>query len=473
MKYAHPKGLFSLSHVELCTGFVSFALLSLLVLYLIHQLHLPSAEAYRYYGVLISLTYTMPVLGGYYCDHFISKRAGVTLGVVLLVIGNFILADPEPIALPLGLTFFVTGLGFVKPNTMSIVGDLYTHDHHHKEIGFTLFYALLNIGAIAGPVVLGIVGHLKGWSIAFTINGAVMFTGLLVFLLHYGRYYSDTPRVVKRYPLSTWFVTIVSLAVIMALEYGLFRESWLYRGVLLISTILVVIGLVIVGAKQRKKQRLHLLGLIILILAALIFFSAELQFGSSLIVFVSQAVPRTIFGVTIPAPVFVGLLPLFVATGAVTMSPFYKRLKKHMRAGRYLHRCIVGLLLGAFGFLIFAISSLPTVITVPGLAIVGLILGNFFLGNGEVTIAPIINAAITELAPQKLQSTFMGVYYFAMALSGYFAALLASAADWLGPHGHHNPYHFTTTFIIILCVLLFFAFVGFAIKPWLTRLINA
>ena len=47
----------------------------------------------------------------------------------------------------LALSLIIMGVGFLKPNISTLVGQLYTKDDPRRDAGFTLYYYGINLGA--------------------------------------------------------------------------------------------------------------------------------------------------------------------------------------------------------------------------------------------------------------------------------------------------------------------------------------
>ena len=55
----------------------------------------------------------------------------------------------------LALSLIVMGVGFLKPNISSLVGQLYPQTDPRRDAGFTIYYMGINLGAFAAPLVCG------------------------------------------------------------------------------------------------------------------------------------------------------------------------------------------------------------------------------------------------------------------------------------------------------------------------------
>src|SRR5262249_39012857 len=82
--------------------------------------------------------------------------------------------DPNPIfktVLYVALATIIMGVGFLKANISSIVGQLYPQKDPRRDSGFTLFYFGINIGAFWAAVACAGLGQAFGWWAGFGAAG--------------------------------------------------------------------------------------------------------------------------------------------------------------------------------------------------------------------------------------------------------------------------------------------------------------
>ena len=145
---------------------------ALLVFYLTQHFLYSDDDAFLIYGAYTAFVYLMPVFGGIFADQFLGSRKSVTLGAILIVVGQLGLAIEGPQAMEavaegvrvverdpvflngffLSLALIVTGVGFLKTNISTVVGLLYDINDPRRDSGFTIFYMGINIGAALAPL---------------------------------------------------------------------------------------------------------------------------------------------------------------------------------------------------------------------------------------------------------------------------------------------------------------------------------
>ena len=177
----HPKGLFVLFFTEMWERFSYYGMRALLILYLTKHFLFGDKEAALIFGSYASLVYAMPVIGGLIADRYLGFRKAIVFGAVLLVCGHFGMAFEGPPAVRiegqsevmqdgfysqifyLSLAFIIVGVGFLKANISTIVGQLYGIDDPRRDAGFTIFYMGINVGALVATLLFAYPGETYGW----------------------------------------------------------------------------------------------------------------------------------------------------------------------------------------------------------------------------------------------------------------------------------------------------------------------
>ena len=207
--WGHPKGLFYLAFTEAWERFSYYGMTALLVLYMVDQVLLPGhveyiagfrtfrasieailgplspqALASNAYGLYTGFVYFTPLLGGLIADRWIGQRNAVVIGALAMTGGHIAMAFDQSFLLALGL--LVTGSGFLKGNISAQVGALYPPESEtHRTRGFAIFSTGINFGAVAGPLLCGVLAQAYGWHVGFGAAAVFMLLGLATYLHGY------------------------------------------------------------------------------------------------------------------------------------------------------------------------------------------------------------------------------------------------------------------------------------------------
>jgi len=207
--FGHPRGLFYLAFTEAWERFSFYGMTGLVVLYMVNQLLLPGnaehiagfaslrhaiesvtgtlstqALASQIFGLYSGFVYFTPLVGGFIADRWIGQRNAVVIGAVSMSAGHIAMAADQTFLL--ALLLLVIGSGFLKGNISSQVGALYPeHDESLRSRGFIIFSTGINIGAVAGPLLCGLLAQVYGWHWGFGIAAVFMLLGLATYLYGY------------------------------------------------------------------------------------------------------------------------------------------------------------------------------------------------------------------------------------------------------------------------------------------------
>lgn len=205
----HPKGLFYLAFTEAWERFSFYGMTALLALYMVNQLLLPGhieriggfsgfrsaleslfgplstqAIASQIVGLYTGFVYFTPVLGGMIADRWIGQRNAVVIGALSMSAGHIAMAFDQSFLL--ALLLLVIGSGFLKGNISAQVGALYIeNDEARRTRGFVIFSTAINIGAVIGPILCGLLAQVYGWHYGFGIAAICMLLGLVTYLSGY------------------------------------------------------------------------------------------------------------------------------------------------------------------------------------------------------------------------------------------------------------------------------------------------
>lgn len=442
-----PKALYMLFMVEMWERFNYYGMRALLSLFMISTvIGFSKATSSKIYGMFTALVYLTPVLGGYLADRYIGKRHSITIGAILMALGQFTLASYELInpilALGAGLTLIIIGNGFFKPNISTIVGELYEPNDARRDGGFTIFYMGINVGAFFAPFICGFLGEPTDpmnaleaykWKYGFMAAGVGMVIGLVWYLVSQNKYLGH----IGLHPVTKndQDEDPEEKAKAEAAKKPLTQDEW-----------------------DKIKA------IFTFVFFAIFFFAFFEQAGTSLNFFAKEATNLTpvlplIGQITLKASYFQAVNPIFV----VLLAPLFAKLwlKMGTKDPSIPSKFGWGLFLQGIGFTAIAIGAALYQANGPVSAI-WLILVYLFCTMGELCLSPVGLSMVTKLAPLKFMSLFMGVWLTA----SFFGNLLAG---WLA--SYYESWSLTTLFSVPAGLSLLFGVIMWImtgkIKQWM------
>jgi proton-dependent oligopeptide transporter, POT family len=408
----HPRGLMVLFATETWERFSYFGNAALLVLYMATFLLEPARFetvlglgevkaalelvlgklepqpfASQLFGFYTGLAYFMPILGGLIADRLLGQRRTVIIGGVLMAVGHFMMAF-EALFL-FALLALILGIGAFKPNISTQVGSLYAPGDRRRDRAYSIFYVGINIGAAAAPLVCGALAVHYGWHYGFGAAGVGMLVGLGIYLCGSRTLPPDEQPRAKMAD----------------------------------------------GAKQPldRDERRAVFALIGTCALVTFFWAAYDQQGNTIVLwaehFTDRSINLLIWQGEIPSPWFLALNPLMI----LLLTPFIVR-RWARQGARDREPLPVSKM--AFGCLCVALANVVMAAaawTSTGKASPLWLVGYFVLATiGELYLAPVGLALISKVAPARMQSMMMGVWFAttlpADILAGYLGGFWSRMA---------------------------------------------
>ena len=213
----------------------------------------------------------------------------------------------------LALSLIIMGVGFLKPNISTLVGQLYQQGDPRRDSGFTLYYYGINLGSFWAAVLCGFLGQTYGWGWGFGLAGVGMLAGLIVFILGkgllQGKGESPYPELIRKPLLGPinreWLIYILAFVGVGVLALYIVSNHMFVGIGLVISTVLslaFITWFMITKCDKIARERMMLA--MVLVFGSAVFFTLFEQAGSSLNLFTERNVN---LAVTATAGTFLGM----------------------------------------------------------------------------------------------------------------------------------------------------------------------
>lgn len=389
--FGHPRGLSTLFFTEMWERFSYYGMRAFLILYMTASvanggLGFDDKHAATVYGNYVGAVWLTPIAGGLIADRLLGQYRSVLLGGSIIALGHFTLAFKTLSTFYAGLVLIVIGTGLLKPNVSTIVGSLYEEKDARRDAGFSVFYMGINLGAFIGPLIAGALAQKVNWHLGFAVAGVGMALGLIQYVIGKPHIEPGLTRLAAR-PKP---VTAVANG-----GGGLSAEEWKRIAVIFV-----------------------------LFVFASIFWGAYEQAGSTLNLFGDRYTNNTVFGFAYPSSWYVSVQAFFV----ITLSPAFAWLwiKLGPREPSVPTKFALALLFGGLAFLLLvpagSIAQTGAGVKVSPLWLVG---AYFVEEWGELCLSPVGLSAVTKLAPVRMVSLMMGVFFLSNSLGNKLAGWTA------------------------------------------------
>jgi proton-dependent oligopeptide transporter, POT family len=376
--FGHPKGLVVLFLTEMWERFSYYGMRALLVYYMIKQLTFTQGQASQIYGLYTGFVYFTPLFGGIIADRIIGQRRAVILGALLMAFGHFFMAF-EPLFFP-ALAFLILGNGFFKPNISTQVGSLYSAGDPRRDRAFSIFYVGINLGAFFSPFVCGTLGERYGWHYGFGAAGVGMILGLIVYLA--GQHWLPSAETQR--------------------ELHEQRPS----------------------EASESEAGNRILVLMAICLASVAFWAAYEQQGNTLALWADADTDRHIFGWEFPASWFQSLNPLLIFFLTPILTRIWAWQSRRNAEPSAVSKMAIGCLLLASSFLVLVPAAIIQAEYRTPVSFSWLVFFSLLLTIGELYLSPIGLSLVTKLAPARMVSMMMGVWFLSAFIGNYAAGFL-------------------------------------------------
>lgn len=342
----------------------------------------------------------------------------------------------------LALALIIMGVGFLKANISSIVGQLYPQGDPRRDSGFTLFYFGVNLGSFWASIACGWLGQEIGWWAGFGAAGVGMLAGWLVFVfgkpLLEGKGEPPDPVALRKPVIGPvngeWTIYLLGLIGVGAVFVVV--QSFAIVGWLLLAGAAVTLGYLgwYMTARCTKVERERLMLAVVLILGSVVFWALYEQGGSSLNQFAERNVDLRLWaGQSMAAAQAQSFQASWILIFAPIVAALWTWLGRRGRDPNPVLKFAIGLLLvGGSYFVIVASAGLAG----PDYKIPLLMLALAYLAQttGELCLSPVGLSQMTKLAPPVLISTLMATWFLGTSGAQVLAAKIAqlTASETIG-----------------------------------------
>lgn len=408
--FGHPAGLYVLFFTEMWERFSYYGMRALLILYMTKYLLLEPDRAAtvlgyetlrqwivgnfgelsvqgissQIYGLYTGFVYFTPFFGGILADQILGQRKTVYLGALLMAIGHFLMASEQFFLI--ALFFLILGNGAFKPNISSQVGNLYPEGDERRDGAFTIFYMGINLGAFFSPLVCGTLGQMVGWHWGFGAAGVGMIAGLLVY--HFGRRYLPDDRITKIHQAEARHEA--------PKKEPLTRDEWA-----------------------------RVFALVFLCAVNIAFWGIFEQQGNTLALWADERTNWSLLGFQIPSSWYQSFNPGFIFLFAPLLSAHWSRQAKKGKATSSVSKMGFGCLISGLAYLIMIAASHVVPEGERG-SFMWLGVTTWIFTMGELYLSPIGLSLVSRVAPARMVSMLMGMWFLSSFFGNYAAGYLGS-----------------------------------------------
>ena len=459
-----PRGLWALALANTGERFGYYTMLAVFILFLQANFGWSSSTAGLVYSTFLMLVYFLPLFGGIAADVWGYSKM-VTIGIFVMFAGYALLSIPlgaTPLAIgAMGAALLLVslGTGLFKGNLQVMVGDLYNDPQYSakRDSGFSLFYMLINVGALFAPTAaikimewsqqsLG-VSEEDSYHFAF----AVACVSLIVSICIYYGFKSTFQQVLnvkksegakvqssneQELSKSETIERIVCLVLVYAVVI-FFWMAFHQNGATLTFFARDYVATSATGVTAMAFDVTNLLLCIVIVYGLFgIFQSKSVSHKGIWGAVIAAAVAFLGYKylhteeVSVSAPIFQQFNPCFVVALTPVSIALFGWLAKKGKEPKAPVKIGLGMLVAALAYLLMTIMSVglpaPNAESPEHLADVSpniLVSTYLILTFAELLLSPIGIAFVTKVAPPKFKGMMMGGWFVATALGNFLVSI--------------------------------------------------
>ncbi|WP_374224865.1 peptide MFS transporter [Paenarthrobacter sp. DKR-5] len=457
-----PRMLANLFSVELWERFSYYGMQGILLIYMYYAateggLGISKGIAAGIVGAYGGGVYLSTILGAWVADRLLGSERVLFYSAVLIMAGHVSLAlIPGVAGLGVGLVLIAVGSGGLKANATSLVGTLYAEGDERRDAGFSIFYMGINIGALIGPLLTGLLQTTLGFHFGFGLAAVGMAIGLTQYALTRKNLPEASHRIENPLPKEQyrkWAGIAVAAVVLIAaaVATGLINPGNLATVVVGLTIIAAVayFAVILSSKKITAVERRRVYAFIPLFIASAAFWSLYQQQFTVVTIYSDERLNRSLFGWEMPVSWVQSINPVFIILLAGVFAAMWTKLGKRQPSTPM--KFTLALVIMGAAFLMFLPMAGTGKNATPVLWLT-LILLVFTVA--ELLLSPVGLSLATKLAPQVFRTQMVALFFLSVALGSAMSGVLA---DSYSPSTEGAYFGMIGGASIVLGVLLFFA----------------
>ncbi|CAN7305175.1 peptide MFS transporter [Knoellia sp. LjRoot47] len=468
--FGHPMGLANLAGIEMWERFSFYGMQGILVYYLYYRLSdgglgLSQEAATSIVGAYGGLVYLSAVLGAWVADRLLGAERTLTVAAVTIMCGHIALALlPNLVGVGIGLVCIAVGSGSLKTTTSSVLGDMYDRGDERRDAAFSIYYMGVNLGALVGPLLTGLIWDMKGFHWGFGLAAIGMAVGLVQYLALRRSTIGDAGSEVTnpldragriRYAVIT--AAVVALVALLSVTGVITAErlSDIVVGITLVAAV-ALFTVMLTSRRITKEERSRVVSFIPMFVASAVFWSLFQQQFTVVALYADERLDRSLLGWEMPPSWVTSINPIFIIVLAGVFAAMWTRLGSRQPSSPI--KFALGTIFMGVAFLLFLPFTGGGANSTPLLALV-LIL--FWFTIAELCLSPVGQSLSTKLAPEAFHTQMIALFFLSVAVGSAGAGSLAGFYDT----DNEKPYFLFLGLASIVVGLLMVA--G---NRWITRL---
>jgi POT family proton-dependent oligopeptide transporter len=418
-------------------------------------------------GAYGGLVYLSAVLGAWVADRLLGAERTLTVAAVTIMVGHIALAlVPNILGVGIGLVCIALGSGSLKTTTSSVLGDMYAPEDERRDAAFSIYYMGVNLGALVGPLLTGLIWDMKGFHWGFGLAAVGMAAGLVQYLALRRSTIGDAGKEISN-PLDRAgriryaVIAAAVVAVIAVLSVAGVIHAEQLSDIVVVVTLVASIALFTIMLRSRQitsTERGRVIAFIPMFIASAVFWSLFQQQFTVVAVYADERLNRSLFGWQMPPSWVTSINPIFIIILAGVFAAMWTRLGSRQPSTPL--KFAAGTIFMGVAFLLFLPYAGGGENSTP---LLWLVLILFFFTIAELCLSPVGQSLSTKLAPKAFHSQMIALFFLSIAVGSAGAGSLA---------GFYDPSNERPYFLFLGVASIVVGLLMAAGSRWITRMMG-
>lgn len=430
--FGQPRVLANLFGVEMWERFSFYGMQGIVLLYLYYSvadggLGLDKGTASAVIGAYGGLVYLSTIPGAWLADRVLGSERTLFYSACLIMFGHLALSLlPGYTGVIAGLLMVGVGSGGLKANATSLVGSLYAEHDERRDAGFSLFYLGINLGALFGPLLTGLLQQEVGFHVGFAAAAVGMFLGLVQYTMGRSKLPASAHEVLNPLPSSARIPVVVgalaAVGVVVALVLAGFvtaenLATWVIWATLTGAVLLFLV--IITSKKIDAVERGRVWAFVPMFVSSVAFWSLYQQQFTVVTIYADSRLNRDLFGWEMPVSWVQSINPVFIIALAGVFAALWTKLGPR-QPSTPMKFASATVIMGV-AFLLFIPMAGGGAGSAPLLGLVGILL---VFTIAELLLSPVGLSLATKLAPAAFRTQMVSLFFLSIALGSVLAGYL-------------------------------------------------
>lgn len=433
----HPKGIGTLSFMQLCNSFASYGMSAILIYYLYATKPLGLGFTQDNAAQLVSLYSALSILAGlvgsYVADRVLGPRKALGISRIVQALAYIFLAVPifGVVGYAASQVLLCVAAMISGRSLDALIGMMYDKEDNRRDGAYSIAYVISNVGA-AAPFISGTVAAITGYHVAFTLSAILAVLGVISYYATQNSFFGtigvepdDPIPSEKRRTFMIKFssIIIIVVAILAVLFITEILTIKLFANFMSTATIfipVVYLIYIIKSSKTTESESRHVLNLVPLYICNCFAMLVWTQSTSILAIYAETSVNRNLFGFEITPAAFQTLPAILAIIFGIIVTTLWTKLGKKQPSAPA--KIGVGTALWGLGP-IFMI--LPFMLYEPGVKVSPMWLVMFYviIILGEAITSPVGYSSASLVAPKAFATQMITVWSLSQSTGAALSTL--------------------------------------------------